>query len=40
VPPEACDLVARDAMTDFFLHRNARPVRDARELAELLRGAL
>ena len=39
VPREACDAVAADAMTDFFLFRNARKIRDAGELAEVLRGA-
>lgn len=38
VPPEACDMVAGDAVTDFFLHRNARKVQSAGELAEVLRG--
>ncbi|MEK7872709.1 MAG: iron-containing alcohol dehydrogenase, partial [Chloroflexota bacterium] len=39
VPREACDVIAADAMTDFFLFRNARKIRDAGELAEVLRGA-
>ncbi len=39
VPQEGIELIAEDAMTDFALHRNIRPVKEASELAELLREA-
>ena len=34
------ELIAEDAITDFGLQRNVRPVQNAKELAELLRGIL
>ncbi len=36
---EGIELIAQDAMTDFALHRNIRPVKEASELVELLREA-
>ena len=39
VPREGIELIAEDAMTDFALHRNIRPVKEASELVELLREA-
>ncbi|MCH7621403.1 MAG: iron-containing alcohol dehydrogenase [Chloroflexi bacterium] len=39
VPREGIELIAQDAMTDFALHRNIRPVKEAAELVELLREA-
>lgn len=38
VPADGIGQIAEDALTDFGLHRNVRPVRDAEELAELLAG--
>ena len=40
VTQEGLDQIAEDAMTDFGLHRNVRPVNDKQELAELLQGIL
>lgn len=40
VTEEGIDLIAEDAITDFGLQRNVRPVQNAEELAELLRGIL
>ena len=37
VPREGIELIAQDAMTDFALHRNIRPVEETSELVELLR---
>ncbi len=39
VPQKDLEAIADDAMEDFFLSRNPRPVHDAAELVELLRGA-
>ena len=39
VPRDGIELIAEDAMTDFALHRNIRPVKEASELVELLREA-
>ena len=39
VPREGIELIAQDAMTDFALHRNIRPVKESTELVELLREA-
>ena len=39
VAAEAIPLIAADALTDFGLHRNIRPVNGAAELAALLRAA-
>lgn len=36
VPADGIMQIAEDALTDFGLHRNVRPVQNARELAELL----
>ena len=36
VPADGIAQLAADALTDFGLHRNVRPVQNARELAELL----
>ena len=40
VTEERIELIAEDAITDFGLQRNVRPVQNAKELAELLRGIL
>ena len=40
VTEEGIELIAEDAITDFGLQRNVRPVQNAKELAELLRGIL
>ena len=40
VTEEGIGLIAEDAITDFGLSRNVRPVQNAEELAELLRGIL
>ncbi|MFB3120059.1 MAG: iron-containing alcohol dehydrogenase, partial [Stenotrophomonas maltophilia] len=39
VPWDGIEPIAEDAMTDFALHRNIRPVKEASELMELLREA-
>ena len=39
VPPEGIAAIAGDALTDFGLHRNVRPVAAAEELETLLRSA-
>lgn len=39
VPEEGIEDIARDALTDFGLHRNVRPINDATELRDLLRAA-
>lgn len=39
VPEEGIEDIARDALTDFGLHRNVRPINDATELQDLLRTA-
>ena len=39
VPADGIMQIAEDALTDFGLHRNVRPVQDAGELAELLAAA-
>lgn len=39
VPADGIMQIAEDALTDFGLHRNVRPVQNARELAELLQSA-
>jgi alcohol dehydrogenase class IV len=36
VPLEGIQLIAEDAMTDFALHRNIRPVNSPSQLVELL----
>ena len=36
VPKEDIQRIAQDALEDFFLHRNARPIRDVDELAGIL----
>jgi alcohol dehydrogenase len=38
VPQEGITLIAEDAVADFFLSRNVRPVKAASELVELLQG--
>ena len=40
VTQEGIQQIAEDAMTDFGLHRNVRPVNDKEDLVELLRGIL
>lgn len=40
VTEDGIELIAEDAITDFGLQRNVRPVQNAKELAELLRGIL
>lgn len=39
IPADGIAQIAEDALTDFGLHRNVRPVQNARELAELLESA-
>ena len=39
VPPDGIPTIAADAMTDFGLHRNVRPVASVAELEEILRAA-
>ena len=38
VTREGLGQIAEDAMTDFGLHRNVRPVKDKEDLVELLQG--
>jgi hypothetical protein len=37
IPQGDVERIARDAMGDFYLHQNARKVKDPSELVELLR---
>jgi alcohol dehydrogenase len=39
VPEAGIEDIAQDALTDFGLHRNVRPINDAAELRDLLRAA-
>ena len=39
VPADGIAGIAEDALTDFGLHRNVRPVRGVEELEAALRGA-
>jgi alcohol dehydrogenase class IV len=38
IPREDIERIAHDAMGDFYLHQNARKVKDKSELVELLQG--
>jgi alcohol dehydrogenase class IV len=40
VTQEGIEQIAEDAMTDFGLHRNVRPVEEKEDLVELLQGIL
>ena len=37
IPQQDVERIARDAMGDFYLHQNARKVKDPSEIEELLR---